>query len=229
MQINGDINKTLVILRNANKQALYNVVKQWLKKNVEGKYLIASDGKKIEFTANESTWHLAFDGSDEQKYFVARTIPYIVDVFRYGIAKGRQELTKDRSNKKVQFVCFYVYEKTVKIGDKKVKLRAKAGETESGKIEVFPKIIAYTQYVLNDKNKPQVGSKAQSKKMATGESKFRDLQTARTLTDACGLYLDNSLILDSTQEESALEILSVQDIEDNTQQILDGLFKHWGI
>lgn len=229
MRINADIDKTLAIPRNANKQALYNVVKQWLKKNVEGKYLIASDGRRIEFTANESTWHLAFDGSNENKIFIARAIPYIVDVFRFGIAKGRQELTKDRSNKKVQFVCFYVYEKTVKIGNKKVKLRAKAGETESGKIEVFPKIIAYTQYVLNDRNKPQVGSKAQSKKTATGELTFRDPQIAETLTDACGSYLDNSLILDSAQEESALEILSVQDIENNTQQILDSLFKRWGI
>ncbi|MGX2973724.1 LPD3 domain-containing protein [Ursidibacter arcticus] len=213
------LNKTLPITPNTKKAKLIAILKQWLKENVQGKYLIASDGKKIHFNSNKSVKHIAFDGSSS--FLVAQTIPYIVDVFTLGQALGREELKKERKD---EFIAFHSYEKTIKIGKYEVKLRAKAGELASGNIEVLPSLIAYTQYILSKKIITDDSSIAVCKNLVE-YSKEQPIDYATSDN-----VVDNNLLIDSKQDDFTFEILAINEIvRDDTMQKFNEYLKNWGM
>lgn len=130
----------LQIPENATPSEREALASQWLKDNLQGKAIIAVDGKKIYFNRNLSVDHLANNARKDKSGIIAQCIPFIADVFRTGKFIERQPLTKPRTDGKT---AFHLYEKWVQIDNVKVLLEAKACEYGDGRYEALGEAIAY--------------------------------------------------------------------------------------
>lgn len=190
----NDLDKTLDLPENPSRSDLGKAVSKWLKENVQGKIITASDGKKIKFNANNSVKHLTFDGRISE--IAAYSIPYIVDVFKNGTALGRNESYKQRNDR---FVAFHSYEKWVEIPKLNIKvlLEAKAGETENGQYETEADLIAYHQ---------KVKEKTTEISLPGVEQTIQDSSQAMS-SKISGLCGNTTVVLDDTQEENAFVVI----------------------
>ena len=126
----------------------------WLKKHLQGKSIIASNGAKIFFNRNLSIDHLAHDARRSQ--LAAQSIQFVADVFETGEYQGAEPLSKSRKD---NIVAFHAYEKWVQLDSgMRVYLRAKAAEFSDGRFEAYGDTIAYTQRILDIENRKRLPS-----------------------------------------------------------------------
>lgn len=108
------------------------VVKEWLRANLQGKSVTASDGNKIHFTRNDTVSHIAFNS--QRSNLIAECVPHLADVFATGKAIGFQESSHTR--KDTSIIGFQVYRKEVELaGGYKVYLEAHAAKRKNGDLE----------------------------------------------------------------------------------------------
>ncbi|WP_431789160.1 hypothetical protein [Avibacterium paragallinarum] len=194
----------LVLPENASRKELGKTVQNWLKANLQGKVITASDGNKIHFNRNDSVEHLTSDGRKGK--LEALVISKIAEVFQTGEAKGREELVKPRED----FVAFYRYDKWLELDGYRVQVVAKAGERTDGALESLTKLVAYSGAIYNK---------------ATLDSSYslglpKQALPAADLSNS-GLSVNTSTILDNAQEDEPLATLTILEIRDKNGNLID--------
>lgn len=166
-------NGRLNLPENPTRGDLRRAAKQWLSKNLQGKTVPTSDGKKVTFNRNDSTDHLSFNASRSKLH--AQAVTFVADVFQTGRFIGREELAHERKD---NFVAFHKYQKQVEIDGYRVLLEAAAGELPNGELEAVDEMIAYNQRLAG---KEKVGNAPAS------------IETAKDNGQAAGFvsYVDN--------------------------------------
>lgn len=195
---------------NPSRKELNQFVTQWLKANVLGKIITASNGKKIRFNSVQSVKHLTHDG--QRGILEAKAITKVLEVFQTGHYKGREALYKPRSD----FVAFHAYQKWVDIDEFALLLEAKAGEKENKHLEALPfDAVAYSQHIKEKTTLPA-------------------FQSVEVVNDQAGKFKvggfqgDNNLILDNTQAQTALlTILAIKPLKNARQKLLDSIMRRW--
>lgn len=228
-----DINKYIALPHTLNHTTIANVIKQWFMKNglIDGsRYVETKNGLRVHFTGI-SEWHFAKDVVDSNyKSIALNAICYLPEVFESGQYTAVQSLTKDRSKKRAKFVKFHLFKKTVRIGNYRVTIRAKAGEYPNGKIVLLPKLSAYTFYLAKVKEYQQKESVADFH-IPNHSNKRGHATTPKISREPKSATPDyDSVDLDDIQEDLAtFEILAIEEIEAKTegQFAFDGWLDSW--
>ena len=190
----------LVLPENASRHDLGKTVNQWLKDNLQGKVIIASNGAKIRFNSAQSVKHLIHDG--RRGKLAAKSIGHITEVFKTGTYIGRENLYKERSD----FVAFHTYQKWVEIDGYQLHLEAKAGEKENGELETLPELIAYTQKI-KEKVALSAFQSIEAENSQAGNFKIKTTEHDDTAT------FDKAQII--VENQATLTILQILDSQGN--------------
>lgn len=109
-----------------------SAVKEWLRSNLQGKSVTASDGNRIYFTRNDTVSHISFNS--QRSHLIAQCVPHLAAVFAEGEAVGFQESSHDRKDKSI--IGFQVYRKQITLADGyQVRIEAHAAKREEGYLE----------------------------------------------------------------------------------------------
>ncbi|WP_304672079.1 DUF2213 domain-containing protein [Neisseria polysaccharea] len=109
-----------------------SAVKEWLRSNLQGKSVTASDGNRIYFTRNDTVSHISFNS--QRSHLIAQCAPHLAAVFAEGEAVGFQESSHDRKDKSI--IGFQVYRKQITLADGyQVRIEAHAAKREEGYLE----------------------------------------------------------------------------------------------
>lgn len=109
-----------------------SAVKEWLRSNLQGKSVTASDGNRIYFTRNDTVSHISFNS--QRSHLIAQCVPHLAAVFAEGEAVGFQESSPDRKDKSI--IGFQVYRKQITLADGyQVRIEAHAAKREEGYLE----------------------------------------------------------------------------------------------
>lgn len=109
-----------------------SAVKEWLRSNLQGKSVTASDGNRIYFTRNDTVSHISFNS--QRSHLIAQCVPHLAAVFAEGEAVGFQESSHDRKDKSI--IGFQVYRKQITLADGyQVRIEAQAAKREEGYLE----------------------------------------------------------------------------------------------
>lgn len=109
-----------------------SAVKEWLRSNLQGKSVIASDGNRIYFTRNDTVSHISFNS--QRSHLIAQCVPHLAAVFAEGEAVGFQESSHERKDKSI--IGFQVYRKQITLADGyQVRIEAHAAKREEGYLE----------------------------------------------------------------------------------------------
>ncbi|WP_308030333.1 DUF2213 domain-containing protein [Neisseria lactamica] len=109
-----------------------SAVKEWLRSNLQGKSVTASDGNRIYFTRNDTVSHISFNS--QRSHLIAQCVPHLAAVFTEGEAVGFQESSHDRKDKSI--IGFQVYRKQITLADGyQVRIEAHAAKREEGYLE----------------------------------------------------------------------------------------------
>lgn len=112
----------------ARKKAIVHFLQQHL----QGRAVRSSDGKAIQFNANDSVAHLSFNG--RRNHLLAQIVPHIADVFATGEFIGRQEPNHERKDKSI--VAFHIYRKWIELqAGYLAYVEVHAAERETGNFE----------------------------------------------------------------------------------------------
>ncbi len=112
----------------ARKKAIVHFLQQHL----QGRSVRSSDGKAIQFNANDSVAHLSFNG--RRNHLLAQIVPHIADVFATGEFIGRQEPNHERKDKSI--VAFHIYRKWIELqAGYLAYVEVHAAERETGNFE----------------------------------------------------------------------------------------------
>lgn len=109
-----------------------SAVKEWLRSNLQGKSVTASDGNRIYFTRNDTVSHISFNS--QRSHLIAQCVPHLAAVFAEGEAVGFQESSHERKDKSI--IGFQVYRKQITLADGyQVRIEAHAAKREEGYLE----------------------------------------------------------------------------------------------
>lgn len=109
-----------------------SAVKEWLRSNLQGKSVTASDGNRIYFTRNDTVSHISFNS--QRSHLIAQCVPHLAAVFAEGEAVGFQESSHNRKDKSI--IGFQVYRKQITLADGyQVRIEAHAAKREEGYLE----------------------------------------------------------------------------------------------
>lgn len=109
-----------------------SAVKEWLRSNLQGKSVTASDGNRIYFTRNDTVSHISFNS--QHSHLIAQCVPHLAAVFAEGEAVGFQESSHERKDKSI--IGFQVYRKQITLADGyQVRIEAHAAKREEGYLE----------------------------------------------------------------------------------------------
>lgn len=191
----------LILPENPNREELYNIAQDYLKNNLQGKKLLTVDGKTVHFNRDQSVDHFSFNAQIGK--LETKVLSKIAEVFTSGEFIKREELYKERRDR---FVAFHIYRKKVEINEMNLLLQVKAGEKDSGKLEVTGKLIGYSHKLLDSIN--ETGNAPPVLTSPNGE---------RPSGGYVAITEENNTILDDTQEQDdyLVEILEIRDKEGN--------------
>lgn len=122
----------IAITSEMGQGARKSAVKEWLRSNLQGKSVTASDGNRIYFTRNDTVSHISFNS--QRSHLIAQCVPHLAAVFAEGEAVGFQESSHNRKDKSI--IGFQVYRKQITLADGyQVRIEAHAAKREEGYLE----------------------------------------------------------------------------------------------
>lgn len=138
---NSEINPdTLPTHLDENQTDLREAVSQYIKQNLQGKWISTQIGKVLFNAVSAGELKLGTKNNDLR----AKLIPHVPQTLKKGDYLGRSELTKGRKDR---FVAFHTFEDTAQIDGQAVRHRVKVGERDTGE---FVFIAYHSRGVFDD-------------------------------------------------------------------------------
>lgn len=183
-------------------KSLSDAVVNYIKQNLQGKYINTIIGKVL-FNA-VSVGKLAYNTkSDEIR---AKIIPFVPKTLSSGKYLGREELNKDRTNKKGGFIAFHKFQDITRIENLSITHIVKVGERERGEFEF---VAYYSNYERSDLLHNSVEQSPQSQ---------RTSQISESVLSLDNVQLDKDIVNDDGWN---IEIISITDLDGNPISLED--------